>query len=133
MRAEDIIRYGLGSFCIVLIVICLGKMVYQYVQYRRQLRSGEEYNPAKKKGWVTTTGRFTGRINSHPSVITKLGLKEQPYKEYEVEYYVDGKTYQKWYKFYPTPEPEDVEGDISIVVAYCEKKPWMFDIVEINW
>lgn len=130
---NDWIGYGLGILCCTAIVICLGRMLYQYAEYKRKLRMEEDYDPSRQKGWTTVTGRFTGRVNSRPTVITKLGLKQQPYKEYEIEYYVDGIAYQKWYKFYPVPDPENIEADFSVVVAYSEKKPWIFDIVKINW
>lgn len=132
MNSDIIAVYALKIVILALLGIGLAELVYQFVRYRRQLRLGDEYNPAEKKGWVTTTGKFTGRIND-AGIITKIGIRKQPYKEYEVEYYVSGEPYRKWYKFYPAPEPPNIEEDISVVVAYCEKKPWIFDIVEINW
>lgn len=133
MGVNDITGYVLGVIVIALVCIPLMRMVWEFVQYRKKLRSDEEYNPARKKGWVTTTGKFTGKINEHPTRITKTGLSQQPYKEYEVEYYVNGEAYKKWYKFYPAPEPPYIGGDISVVVAYCERKPWDFEVVEIKW
>lgn len=133
MRVNDIAGYILGVFVIAVVCVPLIRIVWDFVQYRKKLGSDEEYSPAQRKGWVTTTGKFTGRINEHPTRVTKAGLAQQPYKEYEVEYYVNGETYKKWYKFYPAPEPPYIDGDISVVVAYCERKPWDFDVVEINW
>ena len=82
MHMNDWIGYGLGILCCTAIVICLGRMLYQHAEYKRKLRMEEDYDPSQQKGWMTVAGRFTGRVNSHPTVITKLGLKQQPYKEY---------------------------------------------------
>lgn len=132
MSAGVIVGYVLKIVILALLGIELVRTVYQFVRYRRQLRTGEEYNSAEKKGWVTTTGKFTGKMND-AAIITKTGSQKQPCKEYEVEYYVGGEIYRKWYKFYPAPDPLNIEEGISVVVTYCEKKPWMFDIVEIDW
>ncbi len=132
MDLENIIYNVVAILAIGMLILSIGSIIIKFIKYKKQLGMDWEDTSTTKKGWITTNGRFTGKINEQPGRITKAGIETYSYKEYEFEFFANEKMYKSWYTFYPMPEPEGIEENISVEVEYNKNRPWRCNIIKIK-
>lgn len=130
MSVKIIIFYIFSILLTLFLIACFVGMVVYFIIYQKRLHSDENDGSDLKKGWIQTTGTFTGKSRNVVSY-SRVGVKNEDYLEYEIRYLVGDKTYCGWYSFYPLPDSDFLEEGVSVSLRYSKKRPWKFEILEI--
>ena len=106
---------------IALIIIFLIVLVYSIFLVRRNLRYKNKAN------WEKTTASFTGVSNTYMASKHRNGYYSipEPKMEYQIEYWADGKRYER---YIGEKEMDDCTRE-EIEIEYFRKRPTIFRIL----